>query len=163
RSIVTDAQRIGQAIALIQACQDPTTPAGVRVAIIGYSKGTISSRLYLRSRQADLGSVFPNEVALDPPGTNPVPEFVALAPPNHDCHAPPRKQAKNLGANAVNIAIDVPASPSSLTPSVDVHRNTVKHAEVICRALYTVVNHRAPSTGAASVCATASDGNPIVP
>jgi len=57
----------------------------------------------------------------------------------------------------------VPASPSSLTPSVDVHRNTVKHAEVICRALYTVVNHRAPSTGAASVCATASDGNPIVP
>jgi len=256
RSIVTDAQRIGQAIALIQACQDPTTPAGVRVAIIGYSKGTISSRLYLRSRQADLGSVFPNEVALDPPGTNPVSEFVALAPPNHglralagldselpiqqlndgvrrafctsyneplatdfmtklngaapggpwtgaqetpgnradgapvtsgtlfvaiyatgdrdlvggdspdpdgDCHAPPRKQAKNLGANAVNIAIDVPASPSSLTPSVDVHRNTVKHAEVICRALYTVVNHRAPSMGAASVCATASDGNPIVP
>ncbi len=83
RSIVTDAQRIGQAIALIQACQDPASPAGIRIAIIGYSKGTISTRLYLRSRQADLSSVFPNEVALDPPGSNPVSEFVALAPPNH--------------------------------------------------------------------------------
>ena len=255
RSIVTDAQRIGQAIALIQACQDPASPAGIRIAIIGYSKGTISTRLYLRSRQADLSSVFPNEVALDPPGSNPVSEFVALAPPNHglralpgldtelpirqlnegvtrllcgsyneplatdfmsrlngaaggqwtgaqetpgsradgtpvangtlfiaiyatgdrdlvggdspdpdhDCHAPPRKQAKNLGANAVNIAIDVPTPGSSLAPSVDVHRATVKHAEVICRALYTVVNHRAPSPGAAAVCPTAADGNPIIP
>jgi hypothetical protein len=255
RSIVTDAQRIGQAIALIQACQDPASPAGVRIAIIGYSKGTISTRLYLRSRQADLSSVFPNEVALDPPGSNPVSEFVALAPPNHglralavldtelpirqlnegvtrllcssyneplatdfmsrlngaaggqwtgaqetpgnrangapvadgtlfvaiyatgdrdlvggdspdpdhDCHAPPRKQAKNLGANAVNIVIDVPTPGSSLTPSVDVHRATVMHVEVICRALYTVVNHRAPSPGAAAVCPTAADGNPIIP
>ena len=255
RSIVTDAQRIGQAFALIQACQDPASPAGIRIAIIGYSKGTISTRLYLRSRQADLSSVFPNEVALDPPGSNPVSEFVALAPPNHglralpgldtelpirqlnegvtrvlcgsyneplatdfmsrlngaaggqwtgaqetpgsradgtpvangtlfvaiyatgdrdlvggdspdpdhDCHAPPRKQAKNLGANAVNIAIDVPPPGSSLAPPVDVHRATVKHAEVICRALYTVVNHRAPSPGAAAVCPTAADGNPIIP
>jgi hypothetical protein len=255
RSIVTDAQRIGQAIALIQACQDPASPAGVRIAIIGYSKGTISTRLYLRSRQADLSSVFPNEIALDPPGSNPVSEFVALAPPNHglralpgldtelpirqlnegvtrllcgsyneplatdfmsrlngaaggqwtgaqetpgnradgtpvangtlfvaiyatgdrdlvggdspdpdhDCHAPPRKQAKNLGANAVNIAIDVPTTGSPLTQSVDVHRATVKHAEVICRALYTVVNHRAPSPGAAAVCPTVADGNPIIP
>jgi hypothetical protein len=255
RSIVTDAQRIGQAIALIQACQDPASPAGVRIAVIGYSKGTISTRLYLRSRQADLSSVFPNEVALDPPGSNPVSEFVALAPPNHglralplldgelpirqlndgvsrlcssyneplatdfmaklngtaggqwtgaqetpgnrangapvadgtlfvaiyatgdrdlvggdspdpdgDCHAPPRKQAKNLGANAVNIAIDVPTPGSGpLTQAADVHRATVKHAEVICRALYTVVNHRAPSPGAGSVCPTAADGNPIIP
>ena len=255
RSIVTDAQRIGQAIALIQACQDPASPAGVRIAVIGYSKGTISTRLYLRSRQADLSTVFPNEVALDPPGSNPVSEFVALAPPNHglralplldgelpirqlndgvsrlcssyneplatdfmaklngatggqwtgaqetpgnrangapvadgtlfvaiyatgdrdlvggdspdpdgDCHAPPRKQAKNLGANAVNIAIDVPTPGSGpLTQAADVHRATVKHAEVICRALYTVVNHRAPSPGAPSVCPTAADGNPIIP
>ena len=63
----------------------------------------------------------------------------------------------------MNIAIDVPTPGSSLAPSVDVHRATVKHAEVICRALYTVVNHRAPSSGAAAVCPTAADGNPIIP
>jgi hypothetical protein len=256
RSIVVDAQRIGQAIALIQTCQDPASPAGVRIAIIGYSKGTISTRLYLRSRQADLSGVFPNEVALDPPGSNPVSEFVAIAPPNHglraltgldtelpirqlndgvrrafctsyneplatdfmtrlngaaggqwtgahetpgsrangapvadgtlfvaiyatgdrdlvggdspdpdgDCHAPPRKQARNRGTNAVNIAIDVPTPGStSLTQAIDVHRATVKHAEVVCRALYTMVNHRAPPQGAAQVCPTAADGNPIIP
>jgi hypothetical protein len=253
RSIFEDAQRIGQAIALIQSCQDPASPAGVRVAVIGYSKGTISARVYLRSRQADLSADFPGEVALDPPGANPVSEFVGIAPPNHglravafldtelpirqlndgvrrtactsyneplatrfmsrlngeangqwtgahetpgnrangapvadgtlfvaiyatgdrdlvggespdpdnDCNAPPRKQARNRGANAVNLAIDVPA-PTGLTQGVDVHRATVKHAEVICRALYTVVNHRAPE-GAASVCPAAPDGNPIIP
>jgi hypothetical protein len=249
RSIFEDAQRIGQAISLIQACQDPANPAGVRVAVIGYSKGTISTRVYLRSRQVDLGPDFPGEVTLDPPGPIPVTEFVALASPNHglravalldgelpirqlndgerrafctsyneplaerfmsrlngtlnnqtwtganetpgnrangapvtdgtlfvsiyatgdrdlvggdnadatDCHMPNRKQAKNLGANAVNLAIDVPG-----TTGAEVHQNTVKHAEVICRALYTVANHRAPE-GAGPVCATAADGNPIIP
>ncbi|HEU5319631.1 MAG TPA: hypothetical protein VFX28_02430, partial [Methylomirabilota bacterium] len=78
RSIFEDAQRIGQAIGLIQGCQDPASPAGVRVAVIGYSKGTISTRVYLRSRQMDLSVDFPGEVALDPPGVNPVTEFVAL-------------------------------------------------------------------------------------
>lgn len=253
RSIFVDAQRIGQAIGLIQACQDPASPAGVSVAVIGYSKGTISTRVYLRSRGTDLGGDFPGETGLDPPGSNPVSEFVALASPNHglravafldtelpirqlndgvrragctsyneplatgfmarlngttnnqwtgahetpgnratgapvasgtlyvsiyatgdrdlvggespdpdgDCHAPPRKQAKNLGANAVNIAIDVPA-PSGLTQGLEVHRATVKHAEVICRALYTVANHRAPE-GEGPVCTAAADGNPIIP
>lgn len=218
RSIFVDAQRIGQAIALIQNCQDPASPAGVRVAIIGYSKGTISTRVYLRSRQVDLSADFPGEVALDPPGASPVSEFVALAPPNHglraialldgdlpirqlndgvtrtactsyneplatgfmtrlngvvngqwtganetpgnrangapvadgtlfvaiyatgdrdlvggdspnpdnDCNVPPRKQARNLGTNAVNIAINVPA-PTGPTQGIEVHRATVKH------------------------------------
>ncbi|HKZ08112.1 MAG TPA: hypothetical protein VJU81_21785 [Methylomirabilota bacterium] len=247
RSIFEDALRIGQAIGLIQACHDSTAPAGVRVAVIGYSKGTVSTRVYLRSRQVDLAPDFPGEVALDPPGPNPVTEFVALASPNHglravlgldlelpvrqlndgvsrsclsynvalatgfmtrlngtlnnqwsgahetpgnraknapvadgtlfvsiyatgdrdlvggdnpdttDCHTPQRKQAKNLGANAVNIAIDVPGTTGGA-----VHQNTVKHAEVICRALYTVANHRAPE-GPGPVCPTAVDGNPIVP
>jgi hypothetical protein len=247
RSMFEDALRIGQAIALIQACQDPPNPAGVRVAVIGYSKGTITTRVYLRSRQVDLAPDFPGEVALDPPGPSPVTEFVALASPNHglrailgldlelpvrqlnngvsrsclsyneplatnfmtklngtannqwtganetpgnrvknapvpdgtlfvsiyatgdrdlvggdnadatDCHTPNRKQAKNLGANAVNIAIAVPGNTGT-----QVHQNTVKDAEVICRALYTVVNHRAPE-GTATVCPAAADGNPIVP
>ena len=250
RSIFEDAQRIGQAIGLIQGCQDPASPAGVRVAVIGYSKGTISTRVYLRSRQMDLSVDFPGEVALDPPGVNPVTEFVALAPPNHglralpgldselpirqmndgvtriactsynvalatdfmtrlngttagqwtgafetpgnrakdasvtsggtlfvaiyatgdrdlvggdtpdpdnDCNTPPRKQARNLGTNAVNIAIAVTG-----TTAVAVHTATVKDAEVICRALYAVANHRA-AEGPGPVCATAPDGNPIVP
>jgi hypothetical protein len=83
--------------------------------------------------------------------------------PLADCRTPPRKQAKNLGANAVNIVIDVQVpNPNPLTEAVEVHRATVKHAEVICRALYTVANHRAPE-GAGPVCTTAADGNPIVP
>src|SRR5438445_199971 len=151
RSIVTDAQRIGQAIALIQACQDPTTPAGVRVAIIGYSKGTISSRLYLRSRQADLGSVFPNEVALDPPGTNPVSEFVALAPPNH-------------GLRAL-AGLDSELPIQQLNDGVR-RAFCTSYNEPLATDFMTKLNGaapRAPSMGAASVCATASDGNPIVP
>ena len=249
RSIFEDAQRIGQAIGLIQGCQDPASPAGVRVAVIGYSKGTISTRVYLRSRQMDLSVDFPGEVALDPPGVNPVTEFVALAPPNHglralplldtelpvrqmndgvtrnncvsynvplatqfmtrlngtvggqwtgmfetpgnrakdapvtsgtlfvaiyatgdrdlvggdspdpdgDCNTPPRKQARNLGTNAVNIAIAVSGSTA-----LAVHTATVKDAEVICRALYAVANHRA-AEDSGQVCATAPDGNPIIP
>ena len=57
----------------LQACQDAANPAGVRVAVIGYSKGTISTRVYLRSRQVDLGPDFPGEVTLDPPGPSPTP------------------------------------------------------------------------------------------
>ena len=247
RSMFEDALRIGQAIALIQGCQDPANPTGVRVAVIGYSKGTITTRVYLRSRQVDLAPDFPDEVALDPPGPSPVTEFVALASPNHglravfpldgelpvrqmnngvsrsclsyneplatnfmtklngtlnnqwsganetpgnrakgapvadgtlfvsiyatgdrdlvggdnadstDCHTPNRKQAKNLGTNAVNIAIDVSGNTGAA-----VHQNTVKDAEVICRALYAVANHRALE-GVGRLCQTAADGNPIVP
>ncbi len=249
RSILEDANKIGQAISLIQACQDPPNPATVRVAIIAYSKGTISTRVYLRSRfmasqGQDLSSKFPGDVALTPhsPNFNPVNEFVALASPNHglrlistslaiqqlgngiwgfpctayssalaaafmsklngltpnddwsgahetpgsrangdpvadgtlfvsiyddddpvggsvpdngDCATPKRKQAFNRGVNAENIQIDV--------GTTEVHQNTVKAFEVICRALYTVVHHRVPPDVGVSVCEPTPSGAPIIP
>jgi hypothetical protein len=85
RSIVEDAREIGWAVEHILQRHDPShvpfssTPSTtVRVAIIGYSKGTISSRLFLKSlheQQYDLPA--------PRPGFNPVSEFIAIAPPNH--------------------------------------------------------------------------------
>lgn len=85
RSIVEDAREIGWAIEHILHRHDPnhapftTNPStNVKVAIIGYSKGTISSRLYLKS-------LHQQQYDLPPPrdGFNPVSEFIAIAPPNH--------------------------------------------------------------------------------
>jgi hypothetical protein len=85
RSIVEDARDIGDAVERILHRHDstytplmanPTTP--VRVAIIAFSKGTISARLYLKSLETQ-------QFDLPPPraGFNPISEFVALSPPNH--------------------------------------------------------------------------------
>ena len=89
RSIVEDAREIGWAVEHILHRHDPnhvpftSNPSmNVKVAIIGYSKGTISSRLYLKSlheQQYDLPA--------PRPGFNPVTEFIAIAPPNHGLRA----------------------------------------------------------------------------
>ena len=85
RSIVEDARDIGDAVERILARHDSSyTPfmaspsTSVRVAIIAFSKGTISARLYLKSLQTP-------QFDLPAPraGFNPVSEFVALSPPNH--------------------------------------------------------------------------------
>jgi von Willebrand factor type A domain len=250
RSILEDANRVGDAIALVQNCQDPANATSVRIAVVGYSKGTISTRVYLRSRAMagqgqDLGSEYPGDVALTPhsPNFNPVSEFIALASPNHglrlfstslpiqqlgngvgavictpysdsraadflsklngltpsndwsgahetpanrangapvtdgtlfvsiyddddpvggtlpdsaDCATPKRKQAFNRGANAQNIQLNVGDSSNA-------HQNTVKDFEVICRALYTLVHHRAPPAVSTSLCDSAPSGAPIIP
>lgn len=256
RSILEDANKIGQAIGLIQDCQNSSNPSDVKVAVVAYSKGTISTRLYLRSRHAaslgqDLSSEFPGDVPLIPhsPATNPVSEFIALAAPNHglravalianelpiqqlnngrwraapclqftdpratdfmsrlngldsngdwsgahetpasrangdavangtlyvsiydnndavggdlpdanDCATPKRKQAFNRGTNAENIRLNV-AGASAL----DIHINTVKDTEIICRALYIVVHQRVPPTGSTPICETTPAGLPIIP
>lgn len=262
RSILVDANKVGEALALIQGCQDPNSPSTVKVAIIGFSKGTISTRAYLRSRQMaeqgqDLSVDFPGDVALTPhsPTVNPVSEFIALASPNHglrllsaslpirqlgnglrpgvpvpgplpdvgctsygvdlatgfmsklngldntgdwsgdhetpgsrangdpvdagtlfvsiydegdavggstpdpdDCADPKRKQALNRGVNAENIVLSVPGNLP-----LTIHANTVKDAEVICRALYTVVHHRVPPAVATPVCDVTPAGLPIIP
>ncbi|MCA9285589.1 MAG: VWA domain-containing protein, partial [Phycisphaerales bacterium] len=85
RSIVEDAREIGDAVERILARHDPnhqpfaSNPStAARVAIVAFSKGTISSRLYLKSlheQQYDLPA--------PRPGFNPISEFVALSPPNH--------------------------------------------------------------------------------
>ncbi|HEX9504923.1 MAG TPA: vWA domain-containing protein, partial [Acidimicrobiia bacterium] len=85
RSIVDDARDIGDAVERILARHDPSyTPfmanpsTPVKVAIIAFSKGTISARLYLKSLQTQ-------QFDLPAPraGFNPISEFVALSPPNH--------------------------------------------------------------------------------
>ena len=263
RSILADANDIGEAVALIRNCQNPANPSTVKMAIIAYSKGTISTRVYLRSRHMagqgqDLSSEFPGDVPLTPhsPSVNPVSEFIALAAPNHglrmpylfadelpirqlnngvgggspclsffeplatdfmsrlngltasndwsgehetpanradghpvidgtlyvsiydnddavggdlpdasDCATPKRKQAFNRGLNAVNIPLSVTG-----TGPLTVHANTVKEAEVICQALYTVAHHRVPPLYRpvtpepnAAVCETTPAGSPIIP
>jgi len=84
-SIHLDALEIREAVDLILHRHDPNyayphvpgQTTNVKVVIIAYSKGTISSRLYLKNLLAD-----PNY------GFNPVSEFVALAPPNHGVKVP---------------------------------------------------------------------------
>jgi hypothetical protein len=91
RSIVEDARDIGDAVERILARHDPSyTPfmanpsTAVRVAIIAFSKGTISARLYLKSLET------PQFDLPAPRGSfNPVSEFVALSPPNHGIALPP--------------------------------------------------------------------------
>ena len=85
RSIVEDARDIGDAVERILARHDPfytpftATPSTVvKVAIIAFSKGTISTRLYLKSLAVQQFDLPAPRV-----GFNPVSEFVALSPPNH--------------------------------------------------------------------------------
>ena len=99
RSIVEDAFEIGQAVDIIlerhNANYDPTNPDSIlqQLVIISYSKGTISTRLYLKGLYR--GSLtLPNvltvpDITLPVHGNNfrPVSEFIALAPPNHGLKA----------------------------------------------------------------------------
>ncbi len=75
RSIDDDAAEIDEAVEAILERHDPnyaaTGTTNVQVAIIAYSKGTISTRKYLKNLQ-DQGIAFPK-----------VAEFIAIAPPNH--------------------------------------------------------------------------------
>lgn len=86
RSIHEDAIDIRDAIDLILHRHDPNyaypyvspQTSHVKVVIIAYSKGTLSSRLYLKSLQVDIAGM-PDAR----PDFKPVSEFIALAPPNH--------------------------------------------------------------------------------
>jgi hypothetical protein len=79
RSITQDAAEISDAIDLILHRHDPNydyphnaaQTTHVQVVIIAYSKGTISTRQYLKG------------LLTDRPGFHPVSEFIAIAPPNH--------------------------------------------------------------------------------
>lgn len=85
-SISEDATDISDAIDLILHRHDPGyayphvpgQTSHVKVVIIAYSKGTLSSRLYLKSLGTTIAGMPPAR-----PGFNPVSEFIALAPPNH--------------------------------------------------------------------------------
>jgi hypothetical protein len=77
RSIDEDAAQIREAVDLILARQrlrDPSNP-DLKLAIIAYSKGTISTRKYLKQLH-DSGTPIP------------VSEFIAISPPNHGLNWP---------------------------------------------------------------------------
>ena len=85
RSITDDAADIAEAVGDILHRHDPsfdpadpadTTP--VQLAIIAYSKGTISTRQYLKSLQVQVAGL-----PAPRPDFRPVSEFVAISPPNH--------------------------------------------------------------------------------
>jgi hypothetical protein len=85
RSMVEDAADIADAVERILARHDPSHIPGtqnpttaVKVAIIAYSKGTISSRLYLKSLQVQQAGLPAPRVSF-----NPISELVAISPPNH--------------------------------------------------------------------------------
>jgi hypothetical protein len=86
RSISEDATDIRDAVDLILHRHDPNfsyphiagQTSHVKVVIIAYSKGTLSSRLYLKSLQTNIAGM-----PAARPGFSPVSEFIAIAPPNH--------------------------------------------------------------------------------
>ncbi len=90
RSITDDAFEIGEVIDYIvrrhnEAFEplNATSVPPVQVAIIGYSKGTLSTRQYLKSllqQVQDNGGI---SMPAPRPGYRPVSEFIAIAPPNH--------------------------------------------------------------------------------
>jgi hypothetical protein len=91
RSISHDANDISAAVDLIVQrhnpgfdVNNPAAPPPMQVAIIAYSKGTISSRQYLQRLQNAVS--YPDNVApIVParPNYHPVSEFIAISPPNH--------------------------------------------------------------------------------
>ncbi len=87
RSIVLDAQEIREAVEWILHRHDPgydlsvpeaSRSTHVQIVIIAYSKGTISTRLYLKSLQVQVPGFGPPR-----PNFHPVSEFIAISPPNH--------------------------------------------------------------------------------
>jgi len=80
-SITNDARAIGEAIEQILHRHDPLYPGratNVQVVIIAFSKGTISTRQYLKSLQVQV-----EDLPQPRPDFRPVSEFIAIAPPNH--------------------------------------------------------------------------------
>ena len=89
-SIALDAADIGEAIDLILARhqpQDPNNP-DLKVVIIAYSKGTLSSRIYIKN-------LHDNNLDI------PVSAFIAIAPPNHGLKVPLLPNA-SLAAKQLN-------------------------------------------------------------
>lgn len=90
RSILEDAREIGEAVERIFKRHNPSlaifpfhqTPPDVQVAIIAHSKGTISTRVYLKSLYDPLPE-YPDVYPGPYPRFHPVSEFIAIAGPNH--------------------------------------------------------------------------------
>ncbi len=95
QSIVEDAVEIGQAVDIIlgrhNSDYNPENPDTItqQLVVISYSKGTISTRLYLKSLYPPEGEPFPavlggsSMLSNHGPNFQPISEFIAISPPNH--------------------------------------------------------------------------------
>ncbi|MCB1033281.1 MAG: hypothetical protein KDD47_05545 [Acidobacteria bacterium] len=92
RPVEDDAAEIARAVDLIlhrhdpsYDPQDPDRRTNARVAVIALSKGTISTRLYLKwlDDYTASGCDGSRDLPCVKAGFNPVSEFIAIAPPNH--------------------------------------------------------------------------------
>jgi hypothetical protein len=91
RSITEDAAEIGEAVSRILRRHDQPGAAQVKVVIIAYSKGTMSTRWYLNSLM---------------PASQPVSEFIAISPPNHGLQASTNVTPSSLALRQLNNGFD---------------------------------------------------------
>ena len=112
RPLEDDAREIARAVDLIlhrhdpdYDPEDPRRSTHARVVLIAMSKGTISSRLYLKwlSEYSAAGCDGSRELPCVQPGGGrpdfyPVSEFIAIAPPNHGLRLPATSTVKNSQA-----------------------------------------------------------------
>lgn len=93
RSIADDACAVAGAIRRILRRHGDPDAKRVKVAIIANSKGTISSRLYLKSLEEEVPG-FPAPKSDPEDRFRPVSEFVAIATPNHGLALDPEDEPK---------------------------------------------------------------------
>jgi len=91
RSITEDALEIGEAVKRILKRHNDPQAVKVKVVIIAYSKGTISSRWYLKNLL---------------PSFRPVSEFIAISPPNHGLAADSSLTGPSLSLRQLNNGFD---------------------------------------------------------
>jgi len=91
RSIVKDAAEIEQAVERILLRHNNTPENQVQIVIIAYSKGTISTRWYLKNMMLE---------------SQPVSEFIAIASPNHGLSANNNKTGSSLAFRQLNNGYD---------------------------------------------------------
>lgn len=91
RSITEDAAEIGEAVSRILRRHDDPGASQVKVVIIAYSKGTMSTRWYLNNMM---------------PASQPVSEFIAISPPNHGLRASTNVTPSSLALRQLNNGFD---------------------------------------------------------
>jgi hypothetical protein len=91
RSITEDAAEIREAVTRILRRHDDPNASQIKVVIIAYSKGTISTRWYLKNMM---------------PVSQPVSEFIAISPPNHGLRASASVTSSSLALRQLNNGFD---------------------------------------------------------
>jgi hypothetical protein len=118
RSITADARDIQDAVDQIVQRHNPgfnttmpAAPPAVQVTIVGYSKGSLSARQYLKSLLVQVQDPAPGVSLMAPrPNYRPVSEFIAIAPPNHGVSFPLSVNTPRLSVRQMHDGVrpDVP-------------------------------------------------------